>query len=192
MHKKLLPHIAKQKSNMTEQGQPRGFATKLSLFVSLCAVALLAVQNSSLNTQVTNLQNQVTLNQQQQEHYNNLESEENSFEFHPPPSNVRGRQRNLSARVTQEEPLSGESKLTEKLGAIQQENQLQRGRKLSSKKSGSKSGKGGSKSSKRCGSSNTMDSATTTLSGDGGVATAQCEGMCCTLATCCCSTWFQF
>ncbi|CAJ1935001.1 unnamed protein product [Cylindrotheca closterium] len=164
---------------MTEQEHHRGFATKLSLFLALCAVALLAVQNQSLNTQVTNLQNQVNLNQEQQEHYNvEPAPTENAFEFHPPPSNVRGRQRNLSGRnaVSKDEPIQ-ESKLKEKLNIIQKDQLARGGRKLSSKKSGSSSGKGGSKSSKRCGSSNTNDSATTTQSGDGNVQTARCEDL---------------
>lgn len=167
---------------MTEQTYSKGFATKLSLFVSLCTVALLAVQNHTLNTQVTNLQYQMNIHMNLEQDSFNMESApaENSFEFHPPPSNVRGRQRNLSARggISEDETTLPDSKLKEKLNALQKDHLERGGRKLSSKKSGSKSGKGGkggSKSSKRCGSSNTMDSATT-WSNDGPVATAQCEG----------------
>lgn len=167
-----------------QEHHSKGFATKLSLFVSLCVVALLAVQNASLNTQVTNLQNQVeNMNHQPQRELVQKEEsvlpEQHALEFNPPPpSNIRSRERNLSSRgiVLVPEDYDGplpESKLKEKLNTLQ-DNQLARGgRKLSSKKSSKRSGS--SKSSKRCGSSRTMDSATTTLSGDS-VSTARCEG----------------
>lgn len=191
-------NIMTTQDQQQQQQQYGGFATKLSLFVSLCAVALLAVQNASLNTQVTNLQNQMNLNQRQSQHHqygsNNVESTtptERTLMFRPPSTNLRNNGRSLTARgggisedvdeiedreIDEEEDALPESGLMTRIQRIHDKNN----RKLSSKRSGSKSGKRSSKSSKRhCSSSHTMDSAsrdTTTQSGDG-TSTARCEGM---------------
>jgi len=165
---------------MTTHEYHRGFTTKLSIFFSLCALALLVGQNSSLNSQVTNLQIQLDMTNQREN--DRIESEvpvQRKLEFNPiSASNLRNYRRNVLARGTtsRDEPLA-ESDLIEKINSIKNN---KHGRKLSSKKGkGGKGGKGHGKSSKRhCSSSHTMDSAssTTTLSGDGPT-TARCEDL---------------
>jgi hypothetical protein len=149
---------------MKPTDQHKRFAIIATLFASLCALALLVVQNYSLNTQISSLQNE-------------LERHRNSG--YDTQRNVLDTRRMMHVRFQGE-------KMKERLGFLEESDMeldlekedglVRRVRKLSSKKSGS--GKSSKKSSKRdCSSSRTNDSASAEASGDESTSQALCEGM---------------
>lgn len=157
------------RATMKPTDQHKGFAIKAAtLFASLCAFALVVVQNNSLNTQISSLQNE-------------LEIHRNSG--YDTPRNVPDMRRMTHVR-SQVETINEPSGLLEESDMeldLEKEDGLVRRkvRKLSSKKSGSgSSGKSSKKSSKRdCSSSRTNDSASAEESSDESTSMARCEGM---------------
>jgi len=161
---------------MTAHEYHRGFLTKVSLFASLCALALLGGKISSLNSQVTNLQIQLDMKNQRENQ--DIESEvpvQRKLDFNPvSTSNLRNYGRNVLVRgaASKDEPLA-KSDLNQKINNAIKNNK--NGRKLSSGTSSSSTSSSGTSSSSES-SHRTMDSATTTQSGDG-PATARCEDL---------------
>jgi hypothetical protein len=149
---------------MKPTDQHKRFAIIATLFVSLCAFALVVVQNYSLNTQISSLENEL-----ERHHNSGYDTQRNVLDTKRI-TYVRSQGEQMNERWDLGEESDMELDLEKEDGLVR------RVRKLSSKKSGS--GKSSKKSSKRdCSSSRTNDSASSEESSDESTSQALCEGM---------------